>query len=183
MINFTEINLNSLKKILLLSDTHGHLDKKIMKYVIQSDQVWHAGDVGNLKVLEDIASLKPLRSVHGNIDGQEIKLQSPEVLSFNCEGLSVLMIHIAGYPGKYNSKAQTLIAKHKPKLLICGHSHILKVIQDKKNNHLHMNPGSVGIYGFHKIRTMLRFEIDKGKIQNLEAIELGERSALSNAIN
>ena len=172
-----------MKKILLLSDTHGHLDKKIIDYISQADQVWHAGDIGNPMVLDNLTALKPLRAVYGNIDGHEIRLQAPEVLDFNCEGVSVLMLHIAGYPGRYNPQARALITKHKPKLLICGHSHILKVMQDKKNNHLHMNPGAAGISGFHKVRTMLRFEIDKGKIQNLEAIELGARGALANAVD
>lgn len=172
-----------MKKILLLSDTHGHLDKKIINYISQSDQVWHAGDIGNYKVYDVLTKLKPVKAVYGNIDGHDVRVQLPEVLFFECEGISVLIIHIAGYPGKYNSMARDLITRHKPKLLICGHSHILKVIQDKKNNHLHMNPGAAGIYGFHKIRTMLRFEIVNGKIQNLEAIELGARGQLANAIN
>ena len=172
-----------MKKILLLSDTHGHLDKKIIGYISRADQVWHAGDIGNPKVLDDLTPLKPLRAVYGNIDGHEIRLQAPEVLYFNCEGISVLMLHIGGYPGRYNPQARALIAKYKPKIFICGHSHILKVMQDKKNNHLHMNPGAAGISGFHKVRTMLRFEIDKGKVQNLEAIELGARGALANAVD
>ena len=172
-----------MQKILLLSDTHGFLDRKIKNYILNSDQVWHAGDIGDIKVLNDLASLKPVKSVYGNIDGQEVRLQTTEVNSFNCEGVSVLMLHIAGYPGRYNLMARKLINNYKPKLLICGHSHILKVIYDKKNRHLHLNPGAAGIYGFHKIRTMLRFEINKGKIDNLEAIELGPRSVLSNTIN
>lgn len=172
-----------MKKILLLSDTHDCLDKKIISYISKSDQVWHAGDIGSSRVLDNLSELKPLRAVYGNIDGYQVRLQLPEVLFFDCEGISVLMIHIAGYPGRYNSKTRDLIIKYKPKLLICGHSHILKVMQDKKNNHLHMNPGAAGISGFHKIRTMLRFEIDNGKIQNLEAIELGARGQLANTIN
>ena len=172
-----------MQKILLLSDTHGFLDRKIKNYILNSDQVWHAGDIGDIKVLNDLASLKPVKSVYGNIDGQEVRLQTTEVNSFNCEGVSVLMLHIAGYPGRYNLMVRKLINKHKPKLLICGHSHILKVMYDKNNRHLHMNPGAAGIYGFHKIRTMLRFEINNGKIDNLEAIELGPRSVLSNTIN
>ena len=172
-----------MQKILLLSDTHGFLDKKIKNYILNADQVWHAGDIGSIKVLDDLASLKPVKSVYGNIDGQEVRLQSTEVNSFNCEGVSVLMLHIAGYPGRYNLKVRKLINKYKPELLVCGHSHILKVMYDKKNKHLHMNPGAAGIHGFHKIRTMLRFEINKGKIDNLEAIELGPRSVLSNTIN
>ena len=172
-----------MKKILLLSDTHGYLDKKITGYISKADQIWHAGDIGNPKLLDNLAALKPLKAVYGNIDGRQVRLQAPELLFFDCESVSVLMLHIGGYPGRYNQQARALIAKYKPKLLICGHSHILKVIQDKKNNHLHMNPGAAGISGFHKIRTMLRFEIDKGKIQNLEAIELGVRGLLANAVD
>jgi putative phosphoesterase len=172
-----------LKKILLLSDTHGHLDSKITKYVDQADEVWHAGDIGKIEVLDGLEALKPTRAVYGNIDGNKVRLQAPEVLSFSCEGVRVLMTHIAGYPGRYTPQARTLISQYKPKLFICGHSHILKVMQDKKNGHLHMNPGAAGISGFHKIRTLLRFDLSEGKIQNLEAIELGLRGALSNAVD
>lgn len=172
-----------LKKILLLSDTHGHMDDKIVSYINQADEVWHAGDIGKIEVLEKIEKLKPLRAVYGNIDGHQVRIGTKEILIFICEGVKVIMTHIAGYPGRYNAKAKELIEKHQPQLFICGHSHILKVMQDKKRNHLHMNPGAVGISGFHKIRTMLRFELHKGKIDQLEAIELGIREALSNAVN
>ena len=172
-----------MKKILLLSDTHDRLDKKIISYIAKSDQVWHAGDIGSSRVLDNLSKLKPLRAVYGNIDGHQVRLQLPEVLFFDCEGISVLMIHIAGYPGRYNSKTRDLIIKYRHKLLISGLSHIIIVMQDKKNNHLHINPGAAGISGFHKIRTMLRFVIDNGKIQNLEAIELGARGQLANTIN
>lgn len=172
-----------LKKILLLSDTHGHMDQKISSYAAQADEVWHAGDVGKTTVLEALEKLKPLRAVFGNIDGYQIRLQTAEVLVFDCEGVKVVMTHIAGYPERYTTTAKELIKKHRPQLFICGHSHILKVIQDKKQGHLHMNPGAVGISGFHKIRTMLRFELDKGKIKNLEAIELGQRGSLTNTVN
>ena len=161
-----------MKKILLLSDTHGHLDKKILGYISQADQVWHAGDIGNLKVLDDLTALKPLRAVYGNIDGHPIRLQAPELLFFDCEGVSVLMLHIAGYPGRYNPQARDLIVKHKPNLLICGHSHILKVMQDKKYNHLHMNPGAAGKHGIHKVRTLLLFELDNKRIQNMRVVEI-----------
>jgi putative phosphoesterase len=172
-----------LKKILLLSDTHGYMDQKILSYVAHADEVWHAGDIGKVSVLDQLESIKPLKAVYGNIDSHSIRLQAPEVLSFSCEGVSVLMLHIAGYPGRYNAHAKKLIETHKPKLVICGHSHILKVMQDKRFGHLHMNPGAAGISGFHKIRTLLSFEIDSGKIKNLEAIELGLRGALSNAVD
>ena len=172
-----------MKKILLLSDTHGHLDKKIMPFIKNADQIWHAGDIGKLNVLETLEASKPTKAVYGNIDSYKIRLVVPEYLYFKCEGLSVLILHIAGYPGRYGVKAKELIRKHKPDLFVCGHSHILKIMQDKKNGHLHINPGSAGNIGFHNIKTLLRFEIANGKINNLEAIELGLRGSLPNAIN
>lgn len=171
-----------MKKILLLSDTHGHIDEKIISYVKQCDEVWHAGDVGKTEVLDSLESLKPLRVVYGNIDGHQVRTRSEEVLAFVCEGVKVVMTHIAGYPGKYTSNARTLIQKYQPQLFICGHSHILKVLRDKKSNHIHMNPGAVGISGFHKFRTVLRFELNQGQIKNVEAVELGLRGSLSNAV-
>jgi uncharacterized protein len=168
-----------LKKILLISDTHGHLDQKIIKYIYDVDQVWHAGDIGTIAVADGISSLKTLKGVYGNIDGHVLRSQFPENQIFSCEGVKVLITHIGGYPGRYNPRVKKLIAQEKPKLYVCGHSHILKVIQDHKNNLLHMNPGACGIQGFQKLRTMLRFELNHGKIENLEAIELGKRGALS----
>jgi len=159
------------------------MDEKIISYVKQSDEVWHAGDVGKTEVLDTLESLRPLRVVYGNIDGHKVRSRSKEVLAFVCEGVRVVMTHIAGYPGKYNPSARTVIEKHQPQLFICGHSHILKVMRDKKSNHLHMNPGAVGISGFHKFRTFLRFELDQGQIKNVEAVELGLRGSLSNAIH
>lgn len=172
-----------LKKVVLLSDTHGFLDTKIINYVMQADEVWHAGDIGKIEIIDELQKLKKLRAVYGNIDGQSIRQIAPEFLYFNSEGLKVLMIHIAGTPGRYNHNTKDLIQKYHPNVLVCGHSHILKVMHDPKFKHLHMNPGAVGISGFHKIRTLLRFEIKKGKIENLEAVELGLRGALSNSVN
>ena len=159
------------------------MDEKIISYVKQSDEVWHAGDVGKTEVMDTLESLRPLRVVYGNIDGHKVRSRSEEVLAFVSEGVRVVMTHIAGYPGKYNPSARTVIEKHQPQLFICGHSHILKVMRDKKSNHLHMNPGAVGISGFHKFRTFLRFELDQGQIKNVEAVELGLRGSLSNAIH
>ena len=167
-----------MKKILLLSDTHGYVDKRILSYVEQADEVWHAGDIGNLEVTDQIQKLKPLRAVYGNIDGKDARVSFPEFQEFYCEQVSVLMTHIGGYPGRYNPKIKELLSKSSPKLFICGHSHILKVMQDKKYKILHMNPGAAGIQGFHKIRTMLRFEIVGNQIHNLEAIELGQRGII-----
>jgi len=172
-----------MKKILLLSDTHSHIDEKILHYVDQADEVWHAGDIGNTSVLDQLAAKKPLKAVYGNIDGQEVRLQAPEFLVFTVEDVKVLMIHIGGSPGRYVPRAKTLIAEHHPNVVICGHSHILKVMQDQKRKHLHLNPGAAGISGFHKIRTMLRFTLVAGKIEQLEVIEIGLRGALSNAID
>lgn len=168
-----------MKKILLLSDTHAHLDNKMIKYINDADQVWHAGDIGTTALADRISNLKTLRGVYGNIDGHELRSQFPENQIFNCEGVKVLMTHIGGYPGRYNPRVKKLILEEKPQLYICGHSHILKVVQDRKNNLLHMNPGACGIQGFHKIRTMLRFELNQGKIESLEAIELGQRGSIN----
>lgn len=164
-----------MKKILLLSDTHGYIDQKIIKYINNSDEVWHAGDIGSANVADEISKLKPLRGVYGNIDGQELRRQFPVNQIFSCQEVKVVMTHIGGYPGNYNPEVKKLILEEKPQLYICGHSHILKVIQDRKNNLLHMNPGASGIQGFHKLRTLLRFELNQGKIKNLEAVELGQR--------
>lgn len=164
-----------MKKILLLSDTHSHIDDTILKYVKLADEVWHAGDIGDLKVTDTIKKLKPLRAVFGNIDNHEARLEFPLNNRFLCEGVSVLITHIGGYPGKYSPAIREEITKNPPKLFICGHSHILKVMFDKKLNCLHMNPGAAGISGFHQKRTMLRFEIDGEKIQSLEIIEIGDK--------
>jgi uncharacterized protein len=164
-----------MKKILLLSDTHSHIDAIILKYVNQADEVWHAGDIGDLVVTDTIKKLKPLRAVFGNIDNHEARKEFPLNNRFFCEGVDVWITHIGGYPGKYNIAIREEIKKNPPKLFICGHSHILKVQFDKQLNLLHMNPGAAGKHGFHQVRTMLRFEIDGDKIQQLEVIELGIR--------
>tara|TARA_Y100001980_G_C14481826_1_gene260207 strand:- start:427 stop:918 length:492 start_codon:yes stop_codon:yes gene_type:complete len=161
-----------LKKILLLSDTHGYIDEKIISHTNYVDEVWHAGDIGNTRVIDSIKLLKPIKAVYGNIDSNEIRMMTEKNLIFESEGVRVVMTHIAGYPGRYNRNAIELIQKYNPNLFICGHSHILKVIQDKKYNHLHFNPGAAGIYGFHKKRTMLKFSLQKGTIKNLFVIEL-----------
>lgn len=163
-----------MTKILLLSDTHSYIDEQILKYVAQADEVWHAGDVGSLSVVEQIQKLKPLRAVYGNIDGQDIRKEFPENQFFTCEEMSVFMTHIGGYPDRYASGILTKLKELQPKIFICGHSHILRIIFDKKLSILHLNPGAIGIYGFHKVRTMLRFEIDKDIIKNMEIIELAK---------
>ncbi len=164
-----------MKKILLLSDTHSHMDDDILKYVKQADEVWHAGDIGDLKVTDAIKDLKPLRCVYGNIDDDKARVEFPEHNRFMCEGVDVWITHIGGYPDRYNVRVRESIKKNPPKLFICGHSHILKVMPDKKLNLLHMNPGAIGMHGFHNVRTMLRFTIDGEKIDNLEVIEFPRR--------
>lgn len=164
-----------MKKILLLSDTHGHIDDTILKYVSQADEVWHAGDIGDLIVTDTIKKLKPLRCVYGNIDDAKSRLEFPLDNRFMCEEVAVLITHIGGYPGRYNPAIKNEIITNPPKLFICGHSHILKVQFDKKYNLLHMNPGAAGKSGFHQVRTMLRFVIDRDKIKDLEVIEIEKR--------
>jgi uncharacterized protein len=160
-----------MKKILLLSDTHGYIDDAVLKYVKQADEVWHAGDIGNLKVTDAIKELKPLRGVYGNIDDAKTRIEFPENNRFMCEQVHVWITHIGGYPNRYDMRVRETIKQNPPDLFISGHSHILKVMPDKKLNLLHMNPGAIGIYGLHKVRTMLRFTINGKKIDNLEVIE------------
>ena len=161
-----------MKKILLLSDTHGHVDDHMMKYVKESDEVWHAGDIGTTQVTDTISSLKPLRAVFGNIDNHELRLSFPEELLFECEDINIYMTHIGGRPGRYAKGISEKIKSIKPKIFICGHSHILKIQYDKVNQLLFINPGAIGKHGFHKVRTMVRFEIEKSDIKNMEVIEV-----------
>ena len=164
-----------MKKILLLSDTHSYIDTQILKFVKQADEVWHAGDIGNLKVTDTLKKLKPLRAVYGNIDDKDARAEFPLDAQFTVEGVSVWMTHIGGYPHKYNPRVREKLQKKTPKLFICGHSHILKVQFDKNLNLLHINPGAAGNHGFHKVRTLVRFELDNTEIKNMEVIELAKR--------
>lgn len=159
-------------RIGLLSDTHGYLDDAVFKHFENCDEIWHAGDFGTIELADKLAAFKPLRGVYGNIDGKELRLDYPEHLRFKCEEVDVWMTHIGGYPGNYNPSIRQEIYTNPPKLFICGHSHILKVIYDKKISCLHLNPGAAGKQGWHKLRTMLRFCISEEKIHTLEAIEL-----------
>jgi len=165
-----------MTKILLLSDSHSYLDDRILDYAFKADEIWHCGDFGNWEVIEKLEELgKPLKGVYGNIDNTKIRSEFPEVNRFFCEKVEVLMIHIGGYPGKYTPLAKKEISKNAPKLFISGHSHILKAMFDKENNLLHLNPGACGKSGWHKMRTMIRFEIDGEEIKNMEIIELGTK--------
>ena len=158
-------------KIGLLSDTHGSIPDRAASFFAGCDEIWHAGDIGNYSVIEKLSKLKPLRVVYGNIDGGVLRQEFPEVALFEVEGLRVLMIHIGGYPGRYTQQARPLIEKYRPGLFISGHSHILKVIFDKKYQLLHINPGAAGNSGFHKSITMVRFQIEKGRISDLEIFD------------
>jgi putative phosphoesterase len=163
-----------MNKILLLSDTHSHWNDEWNKYIESADEIWHAGDIGNENVLikiKEIAKDKTLRAVYGNIDGHTIRIQTKEYLSFQIEGLNILIIHIAGSFGKYNQKTKELISVYRPNILVCGHSHILKIKWDEKYQLWYINPGAAGIYGFHKVSTALFFELNDKRIQNLKVIE------------
>ncbi|TGE06536.1 metallophosphoesterase family protein [Hymenobacter fodinae] len=164
-----------MKKIGLLSDTHSYLDDRILHHLQGCDEIWHAGDFGTAAVAEELATVAPLRGVYGNIDGRDVRLTQPLVQHFEVEGLWVLMTHIGGYPGHYSPAGRALVQEHRPGLFISGHSHILKVMPDPHLGLLHLNPGAAGRHGFHKVRTMLRFEVADGKVQQLQAIELGPR--------
>jgi putative phosphoesterase len=162
-------------KIGLLSDTHGNLDYHLFEYFKDCDEIWHAGDIGDLKVSEELSQFKPFKAVYGNIDGPAIRQIYPENLRFISEEMEIWIKHIGGYPGKYDSSIRKEIMADPPGLFISGHSHILKVMFDKKLNLLHINPGAAGKTGLHKIRTAVRFTIDKRKIKDLEIIELDRR--------
>ena len=164
-----------MKRIGLISDTHGYLDDAVFRYFDACDEIWHAGDFGTLELADQLAAFKPLRGVYGNIDGQDVRIVHPEHQFFTCEEVKVWMTHIGGYPGKYPAKIKETLLNYQPDLFICGHSHVLKVIYDRNLHFLHLNPGAAGKHGWHKVRTLLRFDIFDKKIHNLEAIELGSR--------
>jgi putative phosphoesterase len=164
-------------KIGLISDTHGWLDDLILRSLESTDEIWHAGDIGTAEVAEKLASLKPLRAVYGNIDGDQLRKQYPEFAAFTVGGIKVLMTHIGGSPGKYNARVKAGIEQFKPDVFICGHSHILKVARDGKM--LHINPGAAGRQGFHLMRTLVLLEIADGKLSSVDVVELGPRAALA----
>lgn len=163
-----------MKRIGLLSDTHGHWDERYAKYFSDCDEIWHAGDIGSMEIADKLAQIKPLKAVYGNIDSGDVRIKFSEKYRFKCEDVDVLIKHIGGYPGKYDASIRGSIFSRPPKLFISGHSHILKVMYDKTLNLLHINPGAAGIYGFHKTRTLVRFTIDGADIKDLEVIELAE---------
>jgi putative phosphoesterase len=166
-----------MKRIGCLSDTHSFFDEKIYNYFREVDEIWHAGDLGSMEVVEQLEGFKPLRAVYGNIDDATIRAALPLNNIFMCEEVKVWITHIGGYPGRYNKRVREEMPEHNPDIFITGHSHILKIMPDRKNDLLHINPGAAGISGFHKMKTMVRFAIDGKKIEAMEVIELGERGA------
>lgn len=166
-----------MKRIGLLSDTHGWLDERLFKHFEQCDEIWHAGDIGTPALADRLAAFKPLHAVHGNIDGTELRLMFPKILAFECEQVRILMTHIGGYPGRYDREAYTHIMAYQPKIFVCGHSHILKIQYDRRLKMLCLNPGAFGRQGFQQVRTLLRFEIDHSDIRNIEVIEIKRNTA------
>ncbi len=167
-----------MTRVGLLSDTHGYLEDSVFRYFNDCDEIWHAGDIGSLAVTDTLEAFKPLRAVYGNIDGGKLRQRFPLDQRFECEGVDVWMTHIGGYPGRYAARVKALMSQNPPALFISGHSHILKVVRDHQFGLLHINPGACGIYGFHKVKTIVRFGLEAGKVQDLEVIELGKRGAL-----
>ena len=166
-----------MKRIGLLSDTHGHWDDRYTKHFAECDEIWHAGDIGSLEVAERLAAFRPLRAVCGNCDGGDLRRLFPLVLRFRCEAADVLMKHIGGYPGHYDRSVSGMLLARPPRLFISGHSHILKVKYDPALGLLHINPGAAGLQGWHRVRTLVRFTVDGCDFRDLEVIELGERAA------
>ncbi len=164
-----------MKLIGLLSDTHGYIDDRILHHLKDADEIWHAGDIGDKEILVQLERHKPVRAVYGNIDDSRIRTSLPEIQRFFCEQVDVMIKHIGGYPGRYDRSLWPIIRNNPPKLFISGHSHILKVIPDKRFNLLHINPGAAGKTGLHKVRTLVRFIIDGVDIRDLEVVELEKR--------
>ncbi|MFN7920091.1 MAG: metallophosphoesterase family protein [Bryobacteraceae bacterium] len=164
-----------MKRIGLMSDTHGFLDEGVFRYFADCDEVWHAGDFGTLDLIRKLEAFKPLRGVYGNIDGADVQGAMPLDSRFEVEGLSVYMTHIGGYPGQYDKRARKNLEADPPGLFLCGHSHVLKVMRDAKLGLLHMNPGACGNQGWHTMKTLLRFTVEAGKVSGVEAVELGPR--------
>jgi hypothetical protein len=163
-----------MKRIGVLSDTHGYWDDRYLEYFKECDEIWHAGDIGSMEVAERLAGFRPFRAVYGNIDGQDMRKFYPLINRFVIENTEVMIKHIGGYPGHYDDSIRASLFTRPPKLFISGHSHILKVKYDKTLGMLHINPGAAGIYGFHKVRTLVRFSIEDGNFSDLEVIELAD---------
>lgn len=159
-------------KIGLMSDTHSYLHPKVFHHFEKVDQIWHAGDIGNMELADELEAFKPFRAVWGNVDGQELRVRYPEHDLFTCEGVKVWMTHIGGYPPRYTAALKPYIKQKRPQLFISGHSHILKIMPDPALQLLHINPGACGKQGWHKVKTLVRFDVVKGEMKNMEVIEL-----------
>ena len=168
-----------MKKIGLLSDTHGYLPEKAVDFFKNCDEIWHAGDIGTMAVIDKLETFAPVKAVYGNIDGAAIRIRTKETILEIVEDVKIAMIHIGGYPGRYEKKALDLIRKEHPNIFISGHSHILKIIYDKKHDLLHINPGAAGKFGSHQKITMIRFDCDKAEIKNLKIFEIDRKNRLS----
>lgn len=164
-----------MKRIGLLSDTHGWLDPVVVKHLKECDEIWHAGDIGGIEIADRLSEIAPLRAVYGNIDDHDIRIDYPKHQRFFCEDVDVWITHIGGYPKNYDRNVKPEIFENAPQLFISGHSHILKVIFDKELNLLHINPGASGIHGFHKVQTMVKFTIDAKEIKDLQVVEFGNK--------
>ncbi len=167
-----------MRKIALISDNHSYGCQDVMNHVLDTDEIWHAGDIGSLESVAPMRDTKPFKAVYGNIDDAAVRQEFPLNQLFIVEGIKVFMTHIGGYPGKYSTRVFDIIRSEKPNLYICGHSHICKVMPDRKMELLHMNPGAYGHHGFHAVRTILKFDMDNGEIKNLCAVELGMRGRI-----
>lgn len=168
-----------MKYIGLISDTHGLFDAPLKEFLSPVDVIWHSGDFGNIETVDAVRSFKPLVGVYGNCDDAQVRLDVPYTQVFTIEGMKVLMMHIGGYPGRYDYKASLLIEAHRPDIFVCGHSHILKVMNDKKRDMMVLNPGAAGAFGFHTIRTALRFKIDAGKMTDMEVWEFDKKNRVT----
>ncbi len=182
MISFFVLQTGSEDMVIgLISDTHGVLDPKVFEYFKDVDEIWHAGDIGESQVADELEKFKPFRAVFGNIDDNVMQARYAEDLWFDCEGLSVWMTHIGGAPPNYNPRVKKILKGKIPDIFICGHSHILRVKKDPNyNNMLYLNPGAAGNHGFHLVKTLVRFEILKKEIKKMEVIELGKRGQIVN---
>lgn len=161
----------------LLSDTHSHWDDRMAHHLADCDEIWHAGDLGDLSVLDSMQALvpNPVRIVHGNIDNAQIRTETSEILCWEQAGMTILMLHIGGRPGRYAKGVRALLTHHRPDLFICGHSHLLRIERDESFGGLYCNPGAAGYHGFHRVRTLVKFRLSEGALHDVRVIELGER--------
>ena len=167
-----------MKKIGIISDTHGYMDERILHFLSDRDEIWHAGDWGDIAMSDALRKICLVRGVYGNIDGRDIRMTYNEKTKFICEGMTIFITHIGGYPGRYAPYIREELKRNPPDIFICGHSHITKIVRDPKLNLLHINPGAAGRSGFHKVRTLVLMELDNKQIKGIRVVELGSRTTL-----